>query len=103
MKVKCCSWDVVFDRMVIASKEGKTLRAILVFDSLSSKWPHGSNYSLAGRSYLINSSSKYFDSSKCGNSLYATCLDPADSDSRGIRLDLYLGRWVIEGCYLLED
>lgn len=44
-------------------------------------------YPKVSRAYAFGSSSKFFDGTKLGSSLFGSCLDGADN---GVRLDLYM-------------
>lgn len=92
------------------------LKFNIVFDPFASGWPkynkkldesgktvddldNPRTYSEESCTYRISDASKYWFSNLCGNSLDAYCINPKDSDSAGIRLELYLGHWKILYCY----
>jgi len=80
------------------------VKAVVVFDPERSKWQHRNNgYSLKARSYEMSSCSKYWHGECGGNSLFALCLDEKEYDSIGIRLDWYLGEWVVDYCYITDN
>ena len=56
-----------------------------------------SPYSELQRTYVIDSSCKYFDSTKISTSLFGNCLDEKDL---GVRLDLY--SWTVEKVYIVK-
>ena len=79
------------------ARNGECLKAVVVFKQ--GDW-FKEEYTEEQRSYLFSSENKYFKSYMGGNSLYADCLDGVD---RGVRLDWYLGEWVVDYCYLKEE
>lgn len=70
-------------------------KAVVVFteDSFTEK------YSEQSRSYKVDRGDKYFDEGKLGKALIGDCLDGKDN---GVRLDVYLGEWEVEYCYILN-
>ena len=54
-------------------------------------------YSEQSRTYMVGSYNKYFQSGKCGKSMFGHCIDGTDV---GVRLDWY--NWEIEKVMLLE-
>lgn len=75
-------------------------KAVIVFTADSFNKP----YSVESRSYLVSRDNKFFQKSKCGNSLFGDCLDGSED---AIRLDWYIyncdGKsWKIDYCYIIE-
>lgn len=85
------------DNNITSQFEDKNrLTGVVVFKS--ENWHK--DFSLGERSYRFTSDNKFFISEMGGNSIFAYALE--GPDSRGIRLDWYLGSWEIDYCYL-ED
>lgn len=61
-------------------------------------------YPLKSRTYLLSSNNKYFQPSKLGRSIFASCEDGSDPC---IRLDWYMfsanDNWKIDYCYITDD
>lgn len=75
------------------------LTCVIVFKNES--WPKRKrDYTVEERSYEFSSDNKRFIPGMGGNSIFATCLD-GYSDAL-IRLDYYLGDWVVDYCYIRE-
>lgn len=74
------------------------LMCVIVFKNES--WPmRKKNYPAKARSYKFRSDNKYFIARMCGRSIFAETLDGTDS----CRLDWYLGDWIIDYCYIMEE
>lgn len=86
---KCISWDE-FDAMCRKSKD--VVGYVVYKDN---NWCE--NYTEKERTYRVSANNKYFDSSKCGTSLFGDCLDGKDLC---VRLDIY--NWDIECVYVEE-
>lgn len=69
--------------------------AVIVF----TKESFNKEYSEEARSYAVSSDNKYFNGNMNGSSLYGYCLDGTDDD---VRLDRYLGNWIVEYCYITK-
>lgn len=65
----------------------------------SETWPDH-KYSLKSRTYKFRSDNKRFIPGLCGTSIFAECLD--EWEDQCIRLDYYLGSWIIDYCYIKE-
>lgn len=74
------------------------LTCVIVFKNES--WPKRKrDYTVEERSYEFRSDNKRFVPGMGGNSIFASCLDGSDDL---IRLDYYLGDWVVDYCYIKE-
>ena len=74
--------------------DDKPLSCVIVFKNES--WP-GNEYSLESRSYRFRSDNKHFVKGMLGRSIFADSIDGSD---RGVRLDCYLGDWIVDYCYI---
>lgn len=86
-------YSEMLDIMTKAYKDGENKEAVIVFteDSFSK------DYSVEQRSYVVSSNNKMFNPEALGSSLFGDCLDGTDN---GVSLDLYIGKWHVEYCYM---
>lgn len=73
--------------------------AVIVFKPFESGWDKNRDYSEAECSYRVWNNNRRFQHGKISNSLFGNCLDGKDV---GVRLDWYIGEWVVDYCYLEE-
>ena len=86
------------NNITIQYGDSKPLQCYIVFKNES--WP-GRKYSLKARTYKFRSDNKRFIPNLCGTSIFAECLD--EWEDQCIRLDYYLGSWIIDYCYIKEE
>lgn len=117
--MKIVRWSRLVQEFFKASEEEKTKFGLVVFDSKKSGWRKTSIYvndkgeeverknvyKFEDCCYTFSSNEKYFNSSKFGNSLFASCL--RGYDSNGINLDLYLVNdkkgWQIKYAFIFDN
>lgn len=117
--MKIVRWSRLVQEFAKASDEEITKFALVVFDSKKSGWrkqgifinSEGEEvikkivYKFEDCCYTFSSNEKYFNGSKFGNSLFASCL--RGYDSNGINLDLYLVNdkqgWQIKYAFIFDD
>jgi len=108
-EIKKVTWDEVCRAMTERAKvkryvdnDESPVRAVVVFDPVKSGWrDNEGGYDLESRSYEISSVDKYWHGECHGSSLYGYCLNKNDMDSMGVRLDWYIGDWVVDYCYFI--
>lgn len=70
-------------------------RAVIVFKDESYDNP----YPFESRAYEVSGDSNYFKPHKISKALFGTSLDGTDV---GVRLDWYLGDWIVDYCFIVE-
>jgi len=76
----------------------KKLVAAVVFSNETKSLPRH-DYSLEDRTYKFGNGEKYWYGDLCGSSLFAVC----PSEIGLVRLDWYIGDWIVEYCYIVAE
>lgn len=117
--MKIVKWSTLVDEFIQANKNDEALYGLVVFNPVKSAWrthcdyltekgnftKRAVKYKYEDCCYTFSSMNKYFDTTKFGNSLYASCLTGEDANGVNIgNIGINWKRgWWVDVCVIFDS